>query len=65
MQGELLAQEYPAFTGVPVNFQVVNDSKIYFDLPDYTESAEVDLIVSNPGGILPRSILLSMAKEYS
>ena len=41
---------YPAFEGVSVDFDIVNDYKINFKLPDITTDEEVDIIIQNPGG---------------
>lgn len=41
---------YPSFEGVNVEFDIVNDHKINFKLPDITTEEEVDIIIQNPGG---------------
>lgn len=45
-----MSSEYPAFTGVPVEYDIINDNKIYFKLPDTDTDDTVDLIVQNAGG---------------
>lgn len=41
---------FPAFTGVPVDFDINNDNKMTFKLPESTDDTELDVIILNDGG---------------
>ena len=45
-----LSSIYPSFSGVPINYNIVNDNKVYFDLPEVPENMTYDLIIQNIGG---------------
>lgn len=45
-----LTSLYPSFSGVPINYKIVNDNKIYFDIPEVPGNDTYDLIVQNIGG---------------
>lgn len=46
-----LNSKFPAFQGMPIEFDVVDDNIIRFKLPDTLQTAvSADLIVMNPGG---------------
>jgi len=41
---------YPTFSGVPLDFEVINDNKLMFNLEKVNENNEYDIIIVNPGG---------------
>lgn len=49
---EYMKTLYPTITGVPVSYQVKNDSKIHFSIPDHIKNQDdlTDVIVVNYGG---------------
>lgn len=50
-KNEYQHQLYPAFTGVKIEHENINDYKIYFDLPEgLPENELLDLIITGPGG---------------
>lgn len=45
------SEYYPEFYGVPVSFKIINDNKLYIEVPDGTDlTEEVDVILLNVGG---------------
>lgn len=48
---EYMSTLHPPFTAVPVNFEIINDNKIYFNIPtDIELNDEVDIVIRNIGG---------------
>ena len=45
-----LSANYPAFNGIPVDFEVLSENLINFTLPVITDTGKVDVIVVNPAG---------------
>ena len=45
-----LSTQYPTFSGVPIEYRIINDSKLFFDIPTEFPTDTYDLIVQNIGG---------------
>lgn len=50
LEGEDISTFYPAFTGVPIQYTVLNDNILTINLPDVEQDEDVDLIILNEGG---------------
>lgn len=49
-QDKPISTLYPTFTGVPVEFEIINDNRINITLPTVKQDETVDLIISNAAG---------------
>lgn len=50
MSGENISTSFPAFTGVPIQFNIVNENKIVLDTSNVRSNLPADLIIVNDGG---------------
>ena len=50
LTGENISTHFPAFTGVPVEFNIQNDNKIVINTPEVDTNQQIDIIIMNDGG---------------